>query len=150
MYIDHMIGIEMCYERDQLSVWLDIFGHEIPPDKVDEIPFKYCMPPEEEQAILGDYWWVVLIRPQGGSRKYEYMINKDYSYSHMSWYFAKMKTIIFSANRWYYERPIEKTLSSCLYPYHQYCPGLDIDLRRCNINLGWTTLTVTCPGTLPR
>ncbi len=57
------------------------------------------------------------------------MINKNYSYRHMAWDFAQMKTLTLSANRWYYEGPIEKTLSSCLYPYHQYCPGLDIEFR---------------------
>ncbi len=55
MYIGHSIGIEMCYERDQPSVWLDIFGETIPPDKVEKIPFKYCMPPEKDQALLGNY-----------------------------------------------------------------------------------------------
>ncbi len=63
------------------------------------------------------------------------MVNKSYSYSRMAWDFAQMKTLTLSANRWYYEGPIEKTLSSCLYPYHQYCPGLNITFRRCNINL---------------
>ncbi len=63
------------------------------------------------------------------------MINKEYSYSRMFWGFTQHKTFQLAANRWYYEGPIEKTLSSCLYPYYQYCPGLDIDFRRCNINL---------------
>ena len=62
------------------------------------------------------------------------MVNKKYSYSRVAWDFAQMRTLTLSANRWYYEGPIGKTLSSCLYPYHQYCPGLDIDFRRCNIN----------------
>jgi hypothetical protein len=49
--------------------------------------------------------------------------------------FVQLKTLTLSANRWYYEAPFEKTLASCLYPYHQYCPGLDVDFRRCNIKL---------------
>jgi hypothetical protein len=63
------------------------------------------------------------------------MINKSYSYSRLAWDFAQVKTLTLSTNRWYYEGPIGKTVSSCLYPYHQYCPGSDIDFRRCNINL---------------
>ncbi len=121
MYIDHMIGIEMCYERDQPTVWLNLFGHEIPPEQMDNITFKYFLPPEKDQATLGNYWWVVRLRPQGEAKKYEYMINKDYSFSRMSWDFAQHRTSQLAAKRWYYEGPIEKTLASCLYPYHQYC-----------------------------
>jgi hypothetical protein len=136
MYIDSMIGIEMQYERGQPSTWLDIFGNVISEEKMDEITSKYYLPPEKDQALLGNYWWVVRIRPLGGSsKKYEYMVNKDYSYRRVAWDFAQLKTLTLYANRWYHEGPIEKTLSSCLYPYHQYCPGLDIDFRRCNINL---------------
>jgi hypothetical protein len=107
---------------------------------MDNITFKYFMQPEKDQATLGNYWWVVRLRPQGGAKKYEYMINKDYSFSRMSWDFAQHRTSQLAANRWYYEGPIEKTLASCLYPYHQYCPDLDIDFRRCNINLGLNDL----------
>ena len=56
MYIDTSIGIEMTYAPGQPSVWLDIHGETIPPEKVDEIPLKYYMPPEKDQAILGNYW----------------------------------------------------------------------------------------------
>jgi hypothetical protein len=135
MYIDASIGIEMSYENGQPTVWLDLCGQTIPPEKVEEIPYKYYMPPVKDQAILGNYWWVVRIRPQSGTKKYEYMINKTYAYSRLAWDFAQVRYLTLSANRWYYEGPIEKTVSSCLYPYHQYCPGLDIDFRRCNINL---------------
>jgi hypothetical protein len=139
MYIDSTIGIEthmVQYERGQPSVWVDILGNVIPEERMDEITVKYYLPPEKDQALLGNYWWIVRIRPQGGSsKKYEYMVNKDYSYKRVAFDFAQMKTLSLHANRWYYEGPFEKTLSSCLYPYHQYCPGLDIDFRRCNINL---------------
>jgi hypothetical protein len=99
MFIDAQIGIETSYEHGQPSVWLDIFGETIPTEKVEEIPFKYYMPPERDQAILGNYWSVVRIRPQSGSKKYEYTINKSYSYSCMVWDFAQMKTLTLSANR---------------------------------------------------
>ena len=135
MYVDNKIGIEMHYERGSPSVWLDILGQVIPKDKMDGITYKYYLPPEKDQGKLGNYWWVVRLRPMGGSGKYEYMVNKDYSYKQVSEDFARMKTLTLAANRWYLEGPIEKTVSLCLYPYHQYCPGLDIDFRRCNINL---------------
>ncbi len=109
-----MIGIEMRYEREQPSVWLDIKGEVIPPEKLNEITFKYCVPPEKDQALLGNYWWIVRIRPQGGTnKKYEYMINKDYSYSRVAGDFARRKLTL-ASNRWYFEGPIEKTLNSCL------------------------------------
>ena len=85
--------------------------------------------------MLGNYWWVVRLRPNSSSKKYEYMPNKRYSYSRLVFDFAQLKTLTLYANRWYYEGPFEKTLASCLNPYHQYCPGLDVDFRRCNINL---------------
>jgi len=135
MYIDASIGIEMTYGRDQPSVWLDIHGQTIPPEDVDEIPLKYYMPPEKDQVILGNYWWVVRLRPNSSAKRYEYMPNKMYPYSRVVFDFAQLRTLTLSANRWYYEAPIEKTLASCLYPYHQYCPGLDVDFRRCNIKL---------------
>ncbi len=130
-----MIGIEMQYERGQPSVWLDIFGQAIPEEKMDEITYKYCMPPEQDQRILGNYWWIVRLRPHDNAKKYEYMINKEYSYRRVAGDFARMKTLTLAANRYYFEGAFEKTASICLYPYHQYCPGLDIDFRRCNINL---------------
>ncbi len=95
---------------------------------------KYCMPPEEDQRILGNYWWIVRLRPHG-SKKYEYMINKQYSYRRVAEDFARMKTLTLSANRYYFEMAFEKTSNFCLYPYYKYCPGLDIDFSRCNINL---------------
>ena len=55
MYIDSLIGIEMQYERGQPSVWLDIFGNVIPEEKMDEIRVKYYLPPEKDQALLGNY-----------------------------------------------------------------------------------------------
>ena len=48
MYIDTSIGIEMTYTPGQPSVWLDIHGQTIPPENVDEIPLKYCMPPKKD------------------------------------------------------------------------------------------------------
>jgi hypothetical protein len=135
MYVDHTIGIEMYYERDQPAIWVDLFGQTIPPEKVGDLQLKYHMPPERDQAILGNYWWVVRIRPTSGNKKYEYMHNKEYSFSRMSWDFAQCKTLQLAANRYYHEGSLDKTLSTCLYPYHQYCLGLDIDFRRCNINL---------------
>ncbi len=84
MYIDASIGIEMTYAPGQPSVWLDIHGEKIPPEKVDEIPLKYFMPPERDQIILGNYWWVVRLRPQSRTKKYEYMVNKKYTYSRVA------------------------------------------------------------------
>jgi hypothetical protein len=135
MYKDSMIGIEMQYERGQPSVWVDIFGNVIPKEKLDEITYKYCMPPEQDQRILGNYWWIVRLRPHGNANKYEYMINKQYSYRRVAEDFARMKTLRLSANRYYFEMAFEKTSNLCLYPYYKYCPGLDIDFSRCNINL---------------
>ena len=60
---DAAIGIEMTYSPGTPSVWLDINGQTIPPENVDEIPLKYCMPPKKDQAILDNYWWVVRLRP---------------------------------------------------------------------------------------
>ena len=134
-----LIGIEMYHGRNQPTTWVNILGEPIPPERVDEIQLKYSMPPEKDQkAVLGNYWWVVRLRPIRGTktRKYEYMVNKEYTYSRMSWDFTQHKTFQLSANRWYYEGPIDKTLSLCLYPYYQYCPGSDIDFRRCLIHLG--------------
>jgi hypothetical protein len=91
MYKDSMIGIEMQYERGQPSVWLDIFGQVIPEGRMDEITYKYCMPPEQDQRILGNYWWIVRLRPHGNAKKYEYMINKDYSYRR-GWRLRSQKT----------------------------------------------------------
>ncbi len=43
---------------------------------MDQITVKYYLPPEKDRALLGNYWWVVRIRPLGGSsKKYEYMVN---------------------------------------------------------------------------
>ncbi len=95
----YSIGIEMTYAPGQTSVWLDIHGQIIPPEKVDEIPMKYYYPPEREKGILGNYWWVVRLRPLGGTKKYEYMINKKYYYSRLVFDFAQIKTLILSANR---------------------------------------------------
>jgi hypothetical protein len=133
-----LIGIEMYHGRNQPTTWVNILGEPIPPERVDEIQLKYSMPPEKDQkAVLGNYWWVVRLRPIRGTktRKYEYMVNKEYTYSRMSWDFTQHKTFQLSANRWYYEGPIDKTLSLCLYPYYQYCPGSDIDFRRCLIHV---------------
>jgi hypothetical protein len=105
MYIDDKVGIEMYYERDQPTVWLNLLGHEIPPEKMDDITYKYYMPPEKDQAALGNYWWVVRLRPQVGAKKYEYMYNKEYSFSRMSWDFAQHKTFSLASNRWYHEGP---------------------------------------------
>jgi hypothetical protein len=125
----------MYHDRNEPTTWINILGETIPPERVgDSSGTLYHMPPEKDQ-LLGNYWWVVCIRPIGGNKRYEYMINKEYSYSRMFWGFTQQKTFKLAANRWYYEGPIEKTLSSCLYPYYQYCPGLDIDFRRCNTNL---------------
>ena len=139
MYLDSMIGIETHvgrYEPDQPSVWVDIFGEVIEEARMDQITIRYYLPPEKDQTVLGNYWWIVRIRPGCGSnKKYEYMINKDYSYKRVAFDFAQMKTLTLYANRWYYEGPFAQTHNSCLYPYYQYCPGLDIDFRRCNINL---------------
>ncbi len=43
------------------------------------------------------------------------MVNKKYSYTHLAFDFAQIKTLTLAANRWYYEAPFEKTLASCLY-----------------------------------
>ncbi len=45
---DAAIGIEMTYSPGAPSVWLDVHGQTIPPEKVDEIPLKYYMPPDRE------------------------------------------------------------------------------------------------------
>ena len=65
---------------------------------MEEITYKYYLPPEKDQVKLGNYWWVVRLRPMGGSGKYEYMVNKDYSYKQVSEDFARMKTLTLAAN----------------------------------------------------
>ena len=50
------------YERGQPSVWIDIWGNVIPEERMDQITVKYYLPPEKDQALLGNYWWVVRIR----------------------------------------------------------------------------------------
>jgi hypothetical protein len=85
-------AIEMSYEHGQPTVWVDLFGQTIPPEKVEDIPFKYYLPPERDQALLGNYWWVVRIRPQSRTKKYEYMMNKSYFYSRLAWNFAQVKS----------------------------------------------------------
>jgi hypothetical protein len=138
MYIGDKIGIEMYYNDTQATEWLGLQGNVIPPEEVENLTYKYHLPPEKDQALLGNYWWVVRLRPPvGGKKKYEYMYNRDYSCSRMVRDFAQCKNLSLSTSRWYHEGPIERTLASCLYPY---CPGLNIDFRRCNINLGLNNL----------
>lgn len=123
MYKDSMIGIEMQYERGQPSVWVDIFGNVIPNEKLDEITYKYCMPPEQDQRILGNYWWIVRLRPHGNANKYEYMINKQYSYRRVAEDFAKMRTLRLSANRYIlFRNGLRKDVKPLLIPVPQILP----------------------------
>ena len=75
------------------------------------------------------------IRPSGTNRRYEYMPNNKYSWSSVHGCFARNKLTL-SACRWFYDVPIERTSAACLYPYHQYCPGLELDFQVMNIALG--------------
>jgi hypothetical protein len=42
--------------------------------------------------------------------------------------------------RWYYDGPIDKTNAHCLYPYHNFCPGLGINFSDMNALLSIDTL----------
>ncbi len=86
---DAAIGIEMTYPPGTPSVWLEIHGQTIPPEEVEELPLKYYMLPERDQTVLGNYWWVVRLRPNSKTKKYEYMPNKKYSYSRLVFDFAQ-------------------------------------------------------------
>jgi hypothetical protein len=93
------------------------------------------LPTFAEQKILGNFWWVVRIRPTGTNRRYEYMPNDNYSWSSVHGFFTRNKMAL-SACHWFYDVPIERTTASCLYPYQQFCPGLKLDFQVMNIALG--------------
>jgi hypothetical protein len=129
------IGIEMYLGKGVPNAWYTITGIEIPPEDVDALQYKYRLPTLAEQKTLDNFWWVVRIRPSGSSRKYEYMPNSTYSWSVVHGFFARNKMTL-SACRWFYDVPIERTAAACLYPYHQFCPGLELDFQVMNIALG--------------
>jgi hypothetical protein len=46
MYLDDKIGIEMYYGGNEPTVWLDLRGNVILPEKMEDITYKYHMPQE--------------------------------------------------------------------------------------------------------
>jgi hypothetical protein len=124
----------MYHGPGQTTKWSNVLGEEIPPDKVDAIQYKYHMPSVKEEALLGNYWWIVRVRPMGTSRRYEYMVNKTYKFLSTQSEFARHKLSL-ASNRWYYDVPVDRTLVLCLYPYYKFCPGLGLDVAEANKRL---------------
>jgi hypothetical protein len=64
------IGIEMYHGAGQPTTWMNVMGEPIPPDQHDEILYKYQLPTERDRSMLGNYWWIVRIRPTSTNKRY--------------------------------------------------------------------------------
>jgi hypothetical protein len=122
------IGIEMYQGTGQPTTYINVTGDPIPQDQHDEILYKYRLPMEKDRYLLGNYWWIVRLRPTNGAiKRYEYMPNSTYKFSMVQADFNRHKLTLANC-RWYYDGPIDKTNAHCLYPYYNFCPGLGINL----------------------
>ena len=133
------IGLEMYQGEGKPTKWMNIMGDEIPPEQHDEIIYKYQLPSEKDRHMLGNYWWIVRIRPTSTNKRYEYMPNATYKFSTVQADFNRHKLTIANC-RWFFDGPIDKTNAHCLYPYHSFCPGLGINFSEMNTRLGIDSL----------
>ncbi len=123
------IGIEMYQGMGQPTTWMNVTGEPIPPDQYDEILYRYQLPSEKDRYLLGNYWWVVRLRPVSGlNKRFEYIPNSTYKFSMVQADFTRHKLTLANC-RWYYDGPIDKTNAHCLYPYYNFCPDLGINFR---------------------
>ncbi len=76
------IGIEMYQGMGQPTTYINVAGDPIPPDQHDEMLYKYRLPVEEDRYLLGNYWWIVRLRPNSNViKRFEYMPNSTYKFT---------------------------------------------------------------------